>query len=280
MKIFCLYVPKCCVQTVGKKEHKLRRSQKLTRESEFSKSLSLKDSKVVARDKKWKKKNQKKLEVNVCITKKFKEFHFIEKIERPGSCVSEHHRNKLSHIDVVWQHFFGGGKSCAHNKKLRFVFRYFLSCGKSICSCLLYEDAVYSLRSHFVEWDCNIEYNLHIMAYPVRSFHQTPSPRSATRTHIVPHSKWYFVRLVASVVPYYYARFFLFLHVLLPLCVCVAVLLPLSFSVECNLLRCMLLEILCTRCVDINMNAINLVVHTSHRQYTSQRTTSNTERIR
>lgn len=52
-------------------------------------------------------------------------------------------------------------------------------------------DAVFSLRSHFAEWDCNMEYNFHIMAYPV------------------PSAQWQSVRLVASVVRSFF-------HLLLP----------------------------------------------------------------
>lgn len=148
---------------------------------------------------------------------------------------------------MVWLQF-RWTRSTPHRckKKLRFVFRSFLYAVRvfAVCERALW-DAVFSLRSHFAEWDCNMEYNFHIMAYPI------------------PLAQWYFVRLVASVVR------------LFPVfCVhrSASLLLPLSFSVECNLLRCVWVCVCCsiprTRCVDINMNAINSQVHTS-RQFTS-----------
>lgn len=75
------------------------------------------------------------------------------------------------------------------------------------------------LRSHFVEWVCNIEYNLHIMAYPVRS--------ALVSTHF---HRWHsaqrcFVRLVASVSGAFMPVFFsaLLCAVLLPVAAFVVV---------------------------------------------------------
>lgn len=76
-------------------------------------------------------------------------------------------------------------------EKLRFVFRYFLYAVRVFAVQGGLCDAVFSLRSHFAEWDCNMEYNFHIMAYPV------------------PSAQWHSVRLVASVVRSFF-------HLLLP----------------------------------------------------------------
>lgn len=143
-------------------------------------------------------KKERRGEVNVCITKSSRKFHWAFIVAWSAGRY-RWRRAETVPATVDDTITISAEATNEHEKKedITICLPLFSLCGKSICNdwyCMKMLSPL--LRSHFVEWVCNIEYNLHIMAYPVRWFgirlctHSSNSCLSAQR---------YFVRLVASV---------------------------------------------------------------------------------